>query len=59
MSILQWSIIIEGKIYRLIQYYSSGMVPLSGDSEPQITLDNAQDPHADFDAVELRLETNR
>jgi hypothetical protein len=55
----QWPIIIEGKIYRLIQYFSVSMLPLTGNSEPQFTLDNAQDPHAVFNAVELRLETNR
>jgi hypothetical protein len=59
MYMKQWPIIIEGKIYRLIQYFSKFMLPLTGNSEPQFTLDNAQDPHAEFDAVELRLETNR
>jgi hypothetical protein len=59
MYMLQWPIIIEGKIYRIIQYYSGKFNDIRGDIEPQFTLDNSQDPHAVFNAVELRLETNR
>lgn len=59
MSIRQFPITIEGKFYRLIRYEQEERGFPGDNSSPNFTLDNAQDPHAEFHAVRLALETNR